>query len=402
MKKNKFTILIPTRDRADVLRWSIQTCLNQDYDNYEIVVSDNFSQDNTRETVSSFNDTRIRYVNTGKRVSMSHNWEFGISQVTDGYVTILGDDDGMLPHALRDINEILNQHPLDAICWHQSGYFWPNNPFHKHEMFILMRRGVTIRDGLENFQKVIQFKEHYSSNPWLYSGFINIDLINKIKNISGGSFFHSMIPDVYSGLAIASQVEKYIYATGPFSIAAISSHSNGAAQFSSNKDLQKNFNTFLTEAPPLPYHPQLEFIASSFEIIVAECALQVYDHHLITDKKYLPDLPFVLATAAQRASYKDESMFQKEIDSITKIAEKNNIPIASKLQERKTASSFSVKKSNLRRYVRKRLQGVFIDGDKHQLKNVYDASLLHDKIYNSQSKAIFNIIKKVSDKMNGL
>ncbi|OZA21859.1 MAG: hypothetical protein B7X93_13530 [Hydrogenophilales bacterium 17-61-9] len=91
----KFTIIIPTRERADVLSGSLKTALMQEYDNLEILVSDNFSSDHTRDVVASFNDPRIRYVNTGKRLSMSHNWEFALSHVDGGWLTGRG---GTLRH----------------------------------------------------------------------------------------------------------------------------------------------------------------------------------------------------------------------------------------------------------------------------------------------------------------
>jgi len=47
----KFTIVIPTRDRADTLIYSIQNALAQDYENFEILVSDNASNDNTKKVV---------------------------------------------------------------------------------------------------------------------------------------------------------------------------------------------------------------------------------------------------------------------------------------------------------------------------------------------------------------
>ena len=48
----------------------------------DILVSDNFSKDSTEEVVGDIRDPRIRYVNTGKRVCMSHNWEFALSNVS--------------------------------------------------------------------------------------------------------------------------------------------------------------------------------------------------------------------------------------------------------------------------------------------------------------------------------
>ncbi|RYZ29021.1 MAG: glycosyltransferase, partial [Sphingobacteriales bacterium] len=81
MKEHKYTVVVPTRERADTLLHTLRTCVTQNYDNLTILVSDNCSQDTTEEVVRSFNDPRIQYVNTGKRLSMSHNWEFALSQV---------------------------------------------------------------------------------------------------------------------------------------------------------------------------------------------------------------------------------------------------------------------------------------------------------------------------------
>jgi glycosyltransferase involved in cell wall biosynthesis len=99
----KFTVIIPTRERADTLYHSLRSVVAQDYGNLNILVSDNFSGDGTREVVQSFPDARIRYINTGRRLAMHENWEFALAQVSGGYVTIIGDDDALLPHALRDM-----------------------------------------------------------------------------------------------------------------------------------------------------------------------------------------------------------------------------------------------------------------------------------------------------------
>ena len=49
MINNKFTVIIPTRERAETLYYAIKTCVEQDYENLEIIVSDNASQDDTEK-----------------------------------------------------------------------------------------------------------------------------------------------------------------------------------------------------------------------------------------------------------------------------------------------------------------------------------------------------------------
>ena len=109
------TILIPTRERAAVLAHSLHSAVDQDYPNLEIIVCDNASVDDTRAVVDSFACERIRYVNPGKRLSMSRNWEFGLSHVRDGWVTILGDDDAILPGAIERAMEIARATGVKAI-----------------------------------------------------------------------------------------------------------------------------------------------------------------------------------------------------------------------------------------------------------------------------------------------
>ena len=52
-----FTVVIPTRERAEVLQHCLKTVVAQDYDNLEILVSDNFSCDDTEDVVRSFKES---------------------------------------------------------------------------------------------------------------------------------------------------------------------------------------------------------------------------------------------------------------------------------------------------------------------------------------------------------
>lgn len=51
---HRFTVVIPTRERCDTLEHAFHTCVIQDYDDLEIIVGDNFSQDRTRKVVESY------------------------------------------------------------------------------------------------------------------------------------------------------------------------------------------------------------------------------------------------------------------------------------------------------------------------------------------------------------
>ena len=74
------SLVIPTRERADTLAHTLATALAQRSRHYEVVVSDNASVDHTRETVTRIADDRVRYFNTGERLSMCGNYEFALQQ----------------------------------------------------------------------------------------------------------------------------------------------------------------------------------------------------------------------------------------------------------------------------------------------------------------------------------
>jgi glycosyltransferase involved in cell wall biosynthesis len=71
-----FSVVIPTYNRANLLKYGIQTVLEQKFGDFEIVVSDNCSSDNTEEIVKNLNDPRIKYFKTEKNIPMLENWRY--------------------------------------------------------------------------------------------------------------------------------------------------------------------------------------------------------------------------------------------------------------------------------------------------------------------------------------
>ena len=83
------SVILPTRERCDVLRHSLRTVTSQQYPNLQIIVSDNCSQDESKKVVEEACDPRVIYINTGRRLSMSQNYEFALAHVKTEWVTIV-------------------------------------------------------------------------------------------------------------------------------------------------------------------------------------------------------------------------------------------------------------------------------------------------------------------------
>ena len=121
------SLIIPTRERVETLPFAIKTALDQKSCNYEVLVSDNFSADNTKEVVQSFNDSRLIYINTGKRLSMCDNFEFALEHARGKYVIFIGDDDGVMPGAIDKLETTIQSKPSSVYCWPKPIYLWPKN-----------------------------------------------------------------------------------------------------------------------------------------------------------------------------------------------------------------------------------------------------------------------------------
>jgi glycosyltransferase involved in cell wall biosynthesis len=271
----KVTILIPTRDRQAYLEYALRSCLNSSYSNLEVIVCDNSSTDDFQSVMASFQDSRLKYVKSPLFLSMVANWEFALSQVEDGYVSILGDDDAFLPDGIRSAMNLLEKSGLDAISWRQCFYRWPGNDFVKiPELYqIPLQSGWEIRSTEKFLPRVLEGKCIPGDLPWLYGGIVHIRYVHSIKKKSGGKFFHSRIPDIYSAMVLASEMDSYVFSNEPFSIAGHSAKSNGAVQLMHDEKFKERKEDFHKGEGDIPFHTSLEFI-HLYPILVWEAYLQ--------------------------------------------------------------------------------------------------------------------------------
>lgn len=68
MRAPLVSVMVPTYNRAHLIRRTLESCVQQTYTKIEIVVYDDGSTDNTHEIVESMNDRRIRYVKGAKNI----------------------------------------------------------------------------------------------------------------------------------------------------------------------------------------------------------------------------------------------------------------------------------------------------------------------------------------------
>ena len=226
-----FTIVIPTRNRLDTLKWTLQTCLAQNYDRMSIIVGDNCCEDGTAEYIDQINDTRIVRTRSESPLPMCENWNSSINLFinNDSYFFFLGDDDGLLPGAITFAAKLIAQLNTSVLSWRKIDYCWPTVIVPEYRNYIRISLRSTIRQvsSSDFLNKSHRFETNYTEGPNIYSSFVHGSVLKKLKEIDGKKIFRSFSPDLYSGYAIAALTDTFFKCDFALSISGGSHHSNG-------------------------------------------------------------------------------------------------------------------------------------------------------------------------------
>src|SRR5262245_12121024 len=101
MMPPRFSLIIPTFNRSDLFPYTVQSILNQTFEDFEIVLSDNCSSDKTPEVARQFKDPRFKYVRTPRHLTIADNCEFVRMQASGRSIILLSDDDALVNCALE-------------------------------------------------------------------------------------------------------------------------------------------------------------------------------------------------------------------------------------------------------------------------------------------------------------
>lgn len=112
----RVTVLMPTYNVAPYVREAIDSVMQQTYTNFELLVIDDCSTDDTVSVVRSINDPRIHIIQNEKNVGLAENLNRGLSHITTEYVARMDGDDIAEPRWLEREVAILDNHPDIGIC----------------------------------------------------------------------------------------------------------------------------------------------------------------------------------------------------------------------------------------------------------------------------------------------
>lgn len=123
MNRPKVSVIIPTYNRAYILGKAIDSVLAQTYDNFELIIVDDGSTDNTEELVKSYKDERIRYCYTKINKGAAAARNYGIGNATCDYIAFEDSDDAWRPDKLeKQMKVMLDDSNEVGFVYHKIAY----------------------------------------------------------------------------------------------------------------------------------------------------------------------------------------------------------------------------------------------------------------------------------------
>lgn len=225
------SILIPTRNRAQYLKFAIESALNikyTDVTDIEIIVSENHSQDNSLHICNSFTDPRLTIVRPPNPLAMHENWEFLLNLSKGKWVTFIGDDDAVMPHCLEHLLWLETNYPkAEAIVSPRNYYFWNGcqKEYGDTAVSIAFCNEHFWLDSKKQLNSALRGKVSYMDLPQMYSGgFHRRSLVNRVLNSQCGVYFKSVTPDAYTAVMGCLHTYRYLQTKIPMTWVGSSPH----------------------------------------------------------------------------------------------------------------------------------------------------------------------------------
>ena len=138
------SVCIPTYNGAKYIAQTIESILNQTFTDFEIIVSDDGSSDNTLEIVGSFNDPRIVRIDRLSKVGAEANWNNAVANASASLVKLVCQDDLLYSQCLEVEVETMSKSENQDVsfCFHLRDFVTPNS-----------RKLSARRVGYSNLQK---------------------------------------------------------------------------------------------------------------------------------------------------------------------------------------------------------------------------------------------------------
>ncbi len=272
IRKPFFSIVIPTRNRASLLRYALQTALVQDFDDYEIVVSDNCSQDDTARVVKDYQTSRVRYVRVDHPLSMPDHWEFALGQAQGRFVNYLSDDDALTRDALDRAAAAIERHKSKLVVMQSAEYYSPDwfDDSLRNVLTILPHTGKELEcDSSDTLKKVFECGILRKA-PRMLNSFCELETMHRFRAQFKRLFL--LCPDYSFAASMLTEIPKWIFIDEPLHIQGVTPLGIGSTGVHNRGEPTQEFLAEFNDAKLLKRVPlDLQIVTSNIAETLLMC-----------------------------------------------------------------------------------------------------------------------------------
>jgi glycosyltransferase involved in cell wall biosynthesis len=223
MSNRQFSVVIPVRNGENYIRSTLESVLNQTYQNFNIQILENCSEDKTVEIINAYHDPRIQIFPAAAPLSIEDNWLRILDLELSEFMTLLSHDDLLYPEYLQEIADLILAEPNASLY---STHFHLIN---SEGAIIRACQPIPYKETANDFLTNV----HLSRREFCGSGFVarsaDYKYIGGFPSLPGLLFADAMCWYRLAHLAYKVSSPKYLYAFRLHSQSA--SHSSNLVEF---------------------------------------------------------------------------------------------------------------------------------------------------------------------------
>lgn len=215
----KYSIVLPVYNAEKYIKAAIDSVLNQSYQDFEFIISNNCSTDGTSDILNSIDDNRVKIVKTEKTLPLGAHWDFALKYAAGEWIWALGADDAMMPYFFElcdKLVEICERKKLKIIKSNRAYYFWPGfeDVFGDKQINLNLSTSTRVRKTHKIMKDMLTGKVGYCDVPQMYvSSLFKKSLLDEARLLSKTADiipFESPNQDSYLGVLACELEEKYL------------------------------------------------------------------------------------------------------------------------------------------------------------------------------------------------
>lgn len=231
----KYSIIIPFRNGSKYLPSCVNTIINQKFDNYELIISNNYSNDNVEIYLNAISHPRVKIIHSPKYLSMAEHWEWALSKSSGEWVIFVGQDDGLQSYFFS-LAEYLTSYAekikIKIIMSERAYFFWPGCEYlygNSAVSYNAKSKLKVLNSKYQLFLALLGFQTYFDLPQMYTTSLFKRQVIEKAKKLQEGKLFLTHPQDANLAAIGCSLEDKYLKSYIPLGWVGSSPKSAGMA-----------------------------------------------------------------------------------------------------------------------------------------------------------------------------